>query len=303
MTALRKVLVIYKKSALQLAKERKNKRILELIERKDPSVAAYEEAHSMHEYTMDMLKAKLPEFFEKVDFRYRANAERVKNYDLVMTVGGDGTFLWASKFVGAGTPVVGVNSSPESSVGFYTAARIIPFQEMFDLFDALKGYPDSGLPTKVVQRLKIEVNDDVVNDRILNDVLFAAKHPAAMTKYTLKAPVEKRKTQEEEQRSSGIWISAPGGSTGANLSAGGWILPLNDTRGQFVVREPMKNFVWGTEHRLTHGFFSQGQALELVCKTRKAVLACDGTTITIPVTIGDRIRISHSDEPLTILGK
>lgn len=298
-----KILVVYKKSALQIAKERKNKRILDLIEKGDPSVSGYVTADEDHKETVNWLKEQFKLYFHKVDFRYRAKADKVKNYDLVVTLGGDGTFMWASKFVGEGLPVLGINSAPDSSVGFYTAFKAYPRTEVEELLSGLA--EGEEISEKKVSRLKIEVNGEVVQDRVLNDVLFAAKHPAGMTKYTLKVPTDRsdRLPDIEEQRSSGIWISAPGGSTGANLSAGGWILPLDDERLQFMVREPMKNYVWGTEHRMTHGFWKKGQKLEIICKTRKAVLACDGTTITIPVTVGDKIEISHSDEPLTILGK
>jgi len=198
--------------------------------------------------------------------------------------------------------VLGINSAPDHSVGFYTSVNGFPEEELHELIDNLT--VDFGICRKAVNRLKVEVNGKIAQDRVLNDVLFAAKHPAGMTSYILKAPTERRRALAiEEQKSSGIWISAPGGSTGANLSAGGWILPLNDHRLQYVVREPMKNYVWGHEYRVTHGFFEKDQELEIICKTRQAVLACDGTTITIPVTTGDKITISHSDEPLTILGK
>ena len=42
---------------------------------------------------------------------------------LVVTVGGDGTLLAASHLVGGGVPVVGINSSPRSSVGFFCAGK------------------------------------------------------------------------------------------------------------------------------------------------------------------------------------
>jgi len=299
-----KILVIYKKSALRLAKERKNSRILDLIEKGDPSTAHYVAADKAHYATLGYLSENLSKWIDTVDFRFRANAAKVNSYDLVITVGGDGTFLWASKFVGPEVPVLGINSAPGSSVGFYTSVNGQPEEKLEEFISGL--LEDIVLPRKVVNRLKVAVNGEVVQDRVLNDVLFAAKHPAGMTSYILKAPNEHhgvKATETEEQKSSGIWISAPGGSTGANLSAGGWILPLNDERLQFVVREPMKNYVWGTEHRLNHGFWKVDQELVIVCKTRSAILACDGTTITFPVTIGDKIEISHSDEPLIILGK
>lgn len=300
----KKVLVIYKKSAYQLAKEQRNKKLLDLIERGDESVSSYKEVHETHQTTLSSIKTTLESFnFDQIDFRYRANADKVNDYDLVITVGGDGTFLWASKFVGCNVPMLGVNSAPGSSVGFYTCANASNFKEVFMSWKGYGSLASSSLSQKRVSRLKLEVNGEVMQDRILNDVFFAAAHPAAMSRYILTVPGDNGETLQEEQRSSGMWISTPCGSTGANLSAGGWPIPIDDVRGQYVVREPMKNFLWGTEHKLIHGFFKKDQAVEITCKTRKALLACDGTTITFPVTTGDRIKVSHSTECLNILGK
>ena len=304
---------MYKKSALELARENNNQAILKLVEDGDPSVANYVKSHEMNEKTIQNLKEGLLQgnWFKKVDFLYRANAETFKKnkYDLVITVGGDGTFLWASKFVGWETPILGINSDSERSVGFYTLTDIDGLDRV--IHDLRETWWDRNIH---VERLQISVNGKKVQGRILNDILFAATHPAAMTKYSLTVPNQNNEYITEEQRSSGIWISTAGGSTGANLSAGGWILPIEDKRAQYVVREPMKNLVWGEEHRLTHGFisldrydptaysFRSSQKIEIVCKTRDAMLACDGDTITIPVTIGDKIEI-FCDEYVTILGK
>lgn len=294
----KKVLVIYKKSGYQLAKERKNKRLLELIEAGDESVATMLSTHEAHQDALLQVRTDLASFkLDKVHVRYRANTAKVSDYDLVITVGGDGTFLWASKFVGPDVPMLGVNSAPNSSVGFFTATTAEGFRDTFALF------LDNNLSNTKLSRLKLEVNGDLVQDRILNDVLFAAAHPAALTKYIFRKTRDGHEILGEMHRCSGIWVSTAAGSTGANLSAGGFPLPLGDTRGQFVVREPMKNLETGIMIEHPKGFFKRSEAIEITCKTRKAVLACDGTTLTYPATTGDRIRISRSEESLHILGK
>lgn len=294
----KKVLVIYKKSGYQLAKERKNKRLLELIEAGDESVATMLPTHEAHVAALEKVKSVLKSFnLEKVHVRYRANTAKVSDYDLVITVGGDGTFLWASKFVGPDVPMLGVNSAPNSSVGFFTATNAVGFRDTFALL------LDDNLSKTVLSRLKLEVNGDIVQDRILNDVLFAASHPAALTKYIFRKTRDGHEILGEMHRCSGIWVSTAAGSTGANLSAGGFPLPLGDTRGQFVVREPMKNLESGITIEHPKGFFRWFESVEITCKTRKAMLACDGTTLTYPATTGDRIRIARSEDTLTILGK
>jgi len=299
---INKILIVYKKSALQEALDHNNRKILDLVENDDPSVANYIIADKTHKECLKNIREAFDPHFI-VDYQYDIIEETVNNYDLIVTVGGDGTFLWASKFVDSNIPILGVNSSPKTSVGFFTAVNGNSKDELFDL--AQRILQNAYFTRKIVDRLSVSVNGKIVQDHILNDILFAAEHPAAMTNYTISIPVLGNNTNktEEIQRSSGVWISAPGGSTGANLSAGGWALPLEHHRGQYIVREPMKNFKHGTEYKLTHGFFDHGQTLDFMCKIRKAILACDGTYTTIPVTIGDHISVFHSKDPLIILGK
>lgn len=297
---IRKILVIYKKSSLELAEAYGNERLIELIEKGDPSVANWQKAHDENAATIKVLQEHLWQGpFHEVTFRTRDEVKSAKNYHLIITVGGDGTFLWGSKFAERGVPILGINSDPSSSVGFYTVGT----KEDIPALVKELAKPMDRVPGKVVQRLQVAVNGKIEQTRVLNDVLFAAEHPASMTNYNLFVHDNDGNPIEEEQRSSGIWISTACGSTGANLSAGGWILKMDDERAQYVVREPMKNLVWGTEHRYVHGFFTKNSGLKIVNKTRKALLACDGTTDCISVTTGDQIEISQSEETLFIYGK
>lgn len=316
MSGYKKILVVYKKSALELARENNNTQLLDLVAKNDPTVQHYNAAHESNEKTIAALrdglvdKASGKASFKKVDFIHRSDIKPIKKgqYDLVISAGGDGTFLWTSKILDWQTPILGINTDPEHSVGFYTCTDIGGLDRVIhDLRELWWGQETR------IERLQVSVNGKIIQRRILNDILFAAAHPAAMTKYTLTVPERNGEYITEEQRSSGIWISTAGGSTGANLSAGGWILPVEDKRAQFVVREPMKNFVWGEEHKILHGFFTDRfynkaiqnhvqQKMVIICKTRDAILACDGDTITIPVTIGDVIEITHDENYLTVLG-
>src|ERR1019366_7356859 len=46
-----------------------------------------------------------------------------EGHDLVVTVGGDGTLLAASHGIGPGIGLLGVNSAPSHSLGFFWRAR------------------------------------------------------------------------------------------------------------------------------------------------------------------------------------
>src|SRR6185436_12888830 len=77
---------------------------------------------------------------------------------LVVTVGGDGTLLAASHHVGA-IPILGVNSSPVHSVGFFCPAHI------GNLVATLAGALQGTLPSVLLSRMQVSVNDRVCSRR------------------------------------------------------------------------------------------------------------------------------------------
>src|SRR5690606_26492133 len=82
-------------------------------------------------------------------------------------------------------------------------------------------------------RMAVKINGVTRSERVLNEALFCHTEPAATSTYILK--VGRRR---EEQKSSGLWVGPPAGSTAAIRSAGGKVLPLSARQLQMVVREP-----------------------------------------------------------------
>jgi Predicted sugar kinase len=59
-----------------------------------------------------------------LDFDFKPLSElnsRIKDYDLVVTLGGDGTFLRAASFILDGTPIMGINTDSERSHCFFAS--------------------------------------------------------------------------------------------------------------------------------------------------------------------------------------
>ncbi|MFA6049952.1 MAG: NAD(+)/NADH kinase [Candidatus Paceibacterota bacterium] len=306
----RNVLVVYKKSAFDLAFELNNEHMISLIQKNDPSVAKLIEAHAEHKRSIFLVEEALKERSHLVNYKmvYRADASDFNDIDLVVTVGGDGTFLWASKFINVKNKaaIIGVNSAPGSSVGYYTACNAISFHARI-LDNILQSpYRDFGDLSTHLTRMRLFINgvSPKFGGEILNDVLFTAAHPADMTRYVLT-------TEEgsEEQKSSGIWFSTPTGSTAAMLSAGGVVQPWDDDRIQYLVREPYKSILQHTNQiqRLTHGFFNAASGniglVKIVCKMREGLVCPDGSTGSIPVSYGDVIEIGVAGYRLRHLGK
>jgi NAD+ kinase len=284
-------------------------RVSALIAAGDPTVRRMRRSHEDHLETQREVRAALAQIGAEVDFYEGSRARIEGNYDLVVTVGGDGTVLGASHQLGASVPLLGVNSAPSSSVGFFCAARKGAVLE--PLAAALSG----RLRGVVLSRMRVELNDRLVHNRVLNEALFCHASPAATSRYILRIVGEGR-VKEEEQKSSGAWIGPAAGSTAAQLSAGGRVLPLKSKKLQFVVREPYHGepnaaaSAGSTPHtpsqrrpqRLFLGLIEDGAHLEVWSKMRLARLFLDGHHDEHEVGIGDRLVFKRSAETLTILG-
>ena len=118
--------------------------------------------------------------------------------------------------------------------------------------------------------------------------------PAATTRYILSF-----RGVDEPQKSSGLWIGPAAGSTAAQKSAGGRILPPASRKIQYVVREPYHPPEGS--YRLRKGLVKDGERLTISSQIREGRLYLDGPRIVHPVDIGQELRFSRSDEPLTLL--
>ena len=121
-----------------------------------------------------------------------------RRYDLVVTVGGDGTLLSTAPNLHR-TPALAVNSAPKSSVGFFAAASIKDVRAWLERISRGAEKPNA------LHRLRVTANGKVVGHPALNDALVAHPSPVMTTRMFIKPPGEKG----EEQKSSGIWISTP----------------------------------------------------------------------------------------------
>lgn len=285
----RDVLVIYKKSAYQIyVRERRNERIRELVERDDKAVKSILAADREHVETLEEAREALRELGVRGVFRYRSDEGLVEDFDLIVTVGGDGTLLWASHRVPPGVPVIAINSAPDHSVGYFCGGRKGRVREILD--DALRG----RLRETVLTRMKVERDGQVLHKRVLNDALFCHRSPAATTRYLMRAH-----GVEEQHKSSGVWVGPAAGSTAAQRSAGGRILPPTSRRLQYVVREPY--VPPEGEYRLRRGLVGTQEKLVIYSQIREGMVFLDGPHVAHEVPIGSELVFSRSDEPLTLL--
>jgi NAD+ kinase len=288
-TTTRVIVVAKSSSYARFIEDEQDPRARVLLERHDESVANWLAGHAAHSRTLERVQAALLRLGVHAVVVRRPHAEfDATDADLVIAVGGDGTLLATSHSIGT-VPLLGVNSDPERSVGFYCAGRGEELEATLER--ALAG----SLPATWLTRMTVTLNGRVRSRRVLNEALYSHSSPAATSRYILR-----HGSATEEQRSSGVWVGPAAGSTAAQYSGGGKILPLRSKRLQLVVREP---FLWdGKKIRFRRLLVAPGKSVSLKSKMHDAALFLDGPYRRISVSLGDVAEFRASNEPLCVLG-
>jgi NAD+ kinase len=138
-----------------------------------------------------------------------------RNVDLVVVIGGDGTFLSVARSMGARqVPILGVNAG---SLGFLTDTSLS------DLYKALESVlaGDYTVQTRMMLDSELARNGAIrAKHTVLNDVVITKGAIARM----IEVGVEINKQLVAVIRADGIIVSTPTGSTAYSLAAGGPVL-------------------------------------------------------------------------------
>lgn len=260
-----------------------------LLKAQDATVRKWRPAHEDHVRTLARVERALAKLGAEVLVLHGSHAMfETRGAELVVSVGGDGTLLAASHCV-SDVPILGVNSAPRYSVGFFCKAKGAGLERM--LGEAVEG----KLGAVRLARMAVRINGQLRSERVLNEALFCHAEPAATSNYILKIGRSK-----EEQRSSGFWIGTAAGSTGALRSAGGRVLPLSSSKLQLVVREPYVG--GGHKYRLVRELIDDGRHVSAWSKMHQARIFLDGPYRMLSVRLGDEVQFERSQQPLTVLG-
>lgn len=261
---LRRVLVIHKDSTYQTeALEKKDARFLKLIAEGSEIVKTVPKSHEQHMQTMAQVEKALAERGIAYDVVNRTiHHEIAKDVDLIVTVGGDGTFLHSAR-ESTGIPILGVNSAKTSSLGHFCLADGDNFGEILDriISGALRWFR--------LARLQVVLNGEALPVPVLNELLVHDVHPAGPCNYLLTVG-----DRSEVQSSSGIYVSTASGSTAVNRSAGGKILPITQRQFLYFVREP--GMRPGQKYQLRSGALTPNTLVKVVSRMAEGRIYADG---------------------------
>ncbi len=248
-----------------------------------------QEDHDHHFRCRDLLQKSLKQQgVEVLEVRRGMYWPDMKEIDAVITVGGDGTLLEASHHIrSSDVPLIGLRSSP-MSVGFLCYTAVEGLEAMVQQL-VQQQLPHILTPRLQASILRMDSGFETTTVPILNDLLYTNNSPAATTRYSLRV-----NDKEEIQRSSGLWLATPAGSTGAIYAAGGKQVSVRSGKYQFFVRELHRI---GDESRnsLHQGYFDpEVDTLLIENHCMKAMLALDGHQGTIDLAYGDQITLQRS---------
>ncbi len=279
------VLVLYKRSAYKiyfLDHRRSLGTMSNKILKKEK--IHFQKAHDEHYFTLKVISRVLlthgVRFFEA----YRGRGIDYNKYDLIVTVGGDGTFLEASRHI-KNQYILGVNSSLNFSVGRFCAANVNNFEKIFNQI------VKSEFRTQLLHRVRLNITGHKKPIDALNDALICHKNPAFLCRYYIQF-----RGKVERQRSSGVWISTACGSTGAMHSAGGKILPKTRKELQYIPRELYQGKQ--SSFQLRGGIIKPTETFTVTSLMREGVIYVDGPHIGVPFGYAATLKASLSPYPI-----
>jgi NAD+ kinase len=208
-------------------------------------------------------------------------SQDIEGVDLLLTLGGDGTFLrGARRVVGQGIPILGVNLG---HLGFLTALAVDQVET--GLNQVLEG--EARLDPRFMLEGRVFGSDGVERGRVeaLNDLVVHKRTVGRVVRLALSVGEDGALDSVGSFSGDGVILSTPTGSTAYSLSAGGPVLvPYMES---FLVTPisphtlAMRPLVLPAEARLL---------VEPVDRAEELYVTADGQE-TMPISAGDRLEV------------
>jgi NAD+ kinase len=212
--------------------------------------------------------------------------EMPEGTDMVVVLGGDGTFLSVARFLENNlTPIVGINLG---GMGFLTEISTDScYREISQILDG-------HYEVEERMRLQISINrngKEIFKQSVLNDAVI---NKGALARIVdLKTTINGRYLTH--YRADGLIVATPTGSTAYNLSAGG---PIVYPTSQAIILTPICPFTLTNRPIiLPSDVIVQ---VELGAPTEDVALTCDGQ-VGCSLASSDRIVVSAGDVPLRLI--
>ena len=247
-------------------------------------------AYGRYKSTLDEVKKVLKE--NKIQYnladRDKLKHEQFLDRDLIIAVGGEGTFLRAAQFVDAQL-MFGVNADVSSKEGFFMNS------DKNDFEPALKKILRSRIKIKKFPRLETFINNRKIETLALNELFIGPKKAYHAAKYILELNGKK-----ERQKSSGVLVTTPAGSYAWAKACGIKTMHLDSKNFQFVVREPYEGKVF-KNYRLKNGTLKPGQKIKILSEMLDGIIVADSVGIEHSFKNGCKAAVKLSKKSLNVI--
>lgn len=274
--SIKTCLIIVKQTFKALAESSGDERLLQALGEGNPNAERIIASDTSHRETLEHVARILVD--QGVDARCinRQPGEHFQvEEDLVITVGGDGTFLDASHSILNQVPVLGVNSAPMSSFGNFCLADKESVEDV--LLRILGGEEE---PVELT-RLRVTVDGAELSTPVLNEVLLSHKSPAGTTRYVIELPGQ----EPVMQKSSGLIVASPAGSTGLNRSAKGYVMKITSRGFKY---HNLAAFIEPDKDYFEEGELKEGESITVLSEMVDGLIFLDGQHICHPFPRGSK---------------
>ena len=220
--------------------------------------------------------------------RMELTAKNFIDKDIVIAVGGDGTFLRAAQFIKDETQIIGVNSDIKSKEGFYMKCN------RFDFKNKLQKMLKNKFRISKLLRLEASINDKIVGELALNEFYFGASKAYMTSRYKIRIG-----NRSESQRSSGVIVFTPTGSRAWSRAVGVKQLPINFRGFGFIVREPFEYKLF-SNYKLKKKIVNN-QSVVLKSEMQSGILVADSISKEYTINYGDTLKIGVSDKSVNTI--
>jgi NAD+ kinase len=223
----------------------------------------------------------------KIVLREKLNKKLFENKDLILVVGGDGTFLMASHFVFDKTLMFGVNADPSCKEGFFMSADKDDFEKKFNKIRKNK------FKVKKLYRLEAFIGKKKIPELALNEFYVASEKPYHTARYYINI-----KGKKERQKSSGVLVSTAAGSYAWVKSAGGKALPLYSDSFEYIIREPYCGRT-AAKCKLLNQVLKRNEKVVIEFEVGKGIIIADSTAAEYRFKAKQKVTVKVSDKTLS----
>lgn len=237
------------------------------------------------------VKAALDACHLKQTWKQRESAAKkdAAGKDLIITLGGDGTFLTAAHVAKEKQPILGVNADVSRKEGFLLKAN------RRTIAAVMKRVMAGRYSLKKLDTIEARVNGKLLPTRAMNEFFIGADKPYLTARYEVQ--LGKRK---ETHRSSGLLVATETGMHAWAGSAGKRKLAVKTGEAGFVVREPYQHKLFA-DYKIMQGKLKTGERITFISRMKKAILVADSLGREFTLRNGDRVSLSPSGRTIAAI--